>query len=31
MEKTQINELTEKAKKVIELYKLEFPDVKKDK
>lgn len=31
MEKTQITELTEKAKKVIELYKIEFPDVKMDR
>ncbi len=31
MEKTQISELTEKAKKVLERYKKDFPDVKMDR
>jgi NTP pyrophosphatase (non-canonical NTP hydrolase) len=31
MEKTQINELTAKAKRVMEIYKTDFPDVKMDR
>jgi len=30
-EKTQIEELIEKIKRVIELYKIEYPDVKMDR